>query len=305
MRRLVAALALVCSVAQAQGPVVDAARFSPLDVGDQWKYYSTELYGPVPVSIYSEWTVSTVDRDTLIGGETYVVIVTERAPTSGMENATRTTCAFNRVLGAAPTGTTTLPRYDCSRALVLPPPVPWTAGPTTITTGTSITLWDQSVPVDSLLTFGSQQAGSGQAYTSTSYRYATGIGFVSSRRWGRTHETPQGRDDFDDNTVLYEATIDGVQYGGFVVAADPAAAPAAGFSLSTFPNPSAGPIRVAAAGASGRVTIDVFDALGRHVDGGTVQGAAPFTFRASAAGVYVVRATDEAGRVATERVVRR
>lgn len=94
-------------------------------------------------------------------------------------------------------------------------------------------------------------------------------------------------------------------YGASAVAGEAVPVPGVALRLSAAPNPTAGTVRIEAVGAVGTLTVDVFDALGRRVDSGTVQAGSAFTFEPPAAGIYVVRAMDAAGQVATQRVVRR
>ncbi len=291
---------LLATTAAAQPPVVNPARFAALNVGNRWEYTVADtLDGTARPLTYS---VATVDGETDIGGNRYVVVTYQTFDAASAATSPRYTCAYSPTLGPAPAGATTLPDYDCNRQVALPPTLPF--APTTITPGATVEIGAQSVPVDSLLSFGNQSSGSGGQYSAYVYRYATGIGFVSLRSWGAGHVTAQGQSTFKNRTALSFARIGGVAYGASVVASETELS-AAAFRLLTAPNPSAGPVRIATTGATGRVTVDVFDALGRRVDGGTVQGDAAFTFRASAAGIYVVRVTDEAGHVATQRVVRR
>jgi hypothetical protein len=81
--------------------------------------------------------------------------------------------------------------------------------------------------------------------------------------------------------------------------------------LSVFPNPSRGVALVAWSGAQGAVRLDVLDVRGRRVGGASgvvgVQGRwtwpAMSNGRALPAGVYFIRAQDERGYLATERLV--
>ena len=92
----------------------------------------------------------------------------------------------------------------------------------------------------------------------------------------------------------------------------PSAEPGAGpFRLGVAPNPVRGAAFVSWSGAKGPLRVDVFDAQGRRVAGATDTGAdgkwlwsgARDDGRPLPAGVYIVRASDGAGRVATDRAV--
>lgn len=299
--RILASISVLflATAAAAQPPAGDAARFAALDVGNRWEYTVADtLDGMARPLTYS---VAAVDGETTIGGNRYVVVTYQTFDAGHAATSPRYTCAYSPTLGPAQAGATTLPNYDCSTQVALPPTLP--LAPTTVTAGATVEIGAQSVPVDSLLSFGNQSQGSGGQYSAYAYRYATGIGFVSLRSRGTGHVTAQGQSTFRNIMALSFARIDGVAYGASVVASEIEPS-AAAFRLLAAPNPSAGPIRIATTGATGRVTVDVFDALGRRVDGGTVSAGPVFTFHASAAGVYVVRVTDEAGHVATQRVVR-
>jgi hypothetical protein len=86
----------------------------------------------------------------------------------------------------------------------------------------------------------------------------------------------------------------------------------AGPRLTVAPNPARGAALVRWSGAAGTLWLDVFDARGRrvaHAEGAN-GGAGEWRFRgldengrALPAGVYFVRGTDDAGRVASQRVV--
>ena len=81
--------------------------------------------------------------------------------------------------------------------------------------------------------------------------------------------------------------------------------------LTVAPNPSRGPAFVSWSGAAGLLRLDVLDAEGRRVAGSAhteaggrwLWGGARDDGRPLPAGVYLVRGTDGAGRIASERVV--
>lgn len=302
MRRLLlTALAFTCSLAQAQGPVLNAQSFAPLDVGNRWEYTLTSNSGSGAVA--AGLVVATVDGETMIGGAPYVVLSRQVFGTNGAPTSARTVCAYSRRLGTAPAGSTSLPDYDCASQTALPPTLPYTSGPTTLTTDKDVAVSAQTVRVDSLVVFGSQGSGSGGASSATAWTYATGLGFVGYRSFGRFH-VAAGGGTYDNQTTLTFARVAGTVYGASAVGGEVAPAPAAALRLSAAPNPSVGAFRIEALGATGTLAVDVFDALGRRVEVGTVAGGETFTFHTPTAGVYLVRATDEAGRVATQRIVR-
>ena len=107
------------------------------------------------------------------------------------------------------------------------------------------------------------------------------------------------RADFGGTTGIFSVTVP------FPVAAE--GAPTSAFALAVAPNPSAGAARVAVtAEASGALTVDVLDLLGRRVTTlfeGSAAAGQTVTATASglAPGVYVVRAQSAAG-VATQRL---
>lgn len=283
---------------QAQAPVIDATRFARLEVGNRWDYTTTKTFsGTLSETSYR---VATVDREILVGGEPYVVTTVQTFDASRVATSPLYTCAYSPTLGAAPEGSTSLPDYDCARQTALPPVLPF--APTTITPSATIDIGAQTLLVDSLLSYGNQQQGSGGAYSAYTFRYATGIGHVSYRSWGQYHQGAGGGT-FEDLTQLSYARLGGVEYGATVVAAEPEAS--VRLDVVASPNPSAGAVRIEARNSFGKVSVEVFDALGRRVDGGTASASAPFTFRAAAPGVYVVRVQDETGQTVTRRVVRR
>ncbi|HEX8387097.1 MAG TPA: T9SS type A sorting domain-containing protein [Rubricoccaceae bacterium] len=302
MRLLLLSAALV-AVVPARAQPVDPAPFSPpLQVGNRWEYVRANHNATTPV--VTGYAVATVDGEVEVDGQPYVVLTTQRFNPSGVAETPRNTCAYSRTLGTAPAGSTALPDYDCTVQLALAPPLPWSSGPTTVTAGASVEISSQSISVDSLVTFGSQGQGSGGAYSATVYTYATDIGYVSHRSWGQYH-WGAGGGTYDNRMTLAAARLGGVVYGASVVAGEVAPEAEGAVLLSAYPNPFATEVTVTAAGLSGPVAFDVFDALGRRVGGGVSEAGAPFVFRPSAAGVYVVRAMDTAGHVATRRVVRR
>ncbi len=96
------------------------------------------------------------------------------------------------------------------------------------------------------------------------------------------------------------------QTRAFGVASEaPAPAALGALSVSTAPNPGRGLRTVRLAGMSGRVSVAVFDGLGRRVADLGTDASAERSWDASRlpAGVYVVRATAESGTVATVRAV--
>jgi hypothetical protein len=99
---------------------------------------------------------------------------------------------------------------------------------------------------------------------------------------------------------------------GSVDAPQPPLAPGARLKLSLSPNPSRGPVFASWGGGSGRAIIDVLDARGRRVNGVTLPAAGRGDWlwngtsadgRIAPPGLYFVRAHDDAGRSAVERVV--
>lgn len=302
-------LALVSGTASAQGPVYNAARFAPpLQVGNRWEYVEADHYAtpPRPYRLH----VYAVTGDIQIGGETYFVLTGRDFTPAGTPEGPLRHCATSRAAGDAPAGTTGLPDYDCSYFGVMRVPAPHTSGPTTVTANVTLDISGQSVTVDSTLGFSTSSQGSGGAYGYTSTIRATGIGYVSYRSSGERHaqfcnDPGEPSCSYDTRWSLAYARLGNVVYGAAVVAGESAATPSPSFTLSASPNPFTSEVSVTATGASGPVAVDVYDALGRRVAGSVVEGGAPFGFRPSAAGVYVVRAHDAAGRTATRRVVRR
>ena len=303
MRILLALVSLSFALpALAQEPVVPATRFSGIRVGNAWDYSTSGRSSPTgpPVFLYREFVYTTADSLVVIDGEPYVVLTTRRSPSANGPTFQVTTCAFSEARGTA--AAAPLPGYDCSQTYVLPPPLPWTGGPTTVTPSATVVIRERPAVVDSLLQFGSQQNGPSGAYTATLYRYATDIGLLLSRTWGQGPATSQGQALFDDSVTLERALIDGVTYGGYTVASEPAQTERPAFRLTAAPNPFAAAVAVTPTAASDLV---VFDALGRAVARGTAAAGQAFRFSVPAAGVYTVRATDAAGHTATTRVVRR
>ncbi len=299
---LAAGALLFATAAVAQGPVLDPQRFAPLDAGNRWEYTLTTNSGPGPV--VTGYLVSTVDGETTVGGAPYTVLSRQSFGPTGAPTSARATCAYSRTLGTAPAGSTQLPDYDCANQPALPPALPYSSGPTTLTANADVTVASQTVRVDSLVTFGRQAQGSGGAYDAVVWTYATEIGNVGFRNWGN-HHWAAGGGTYDTRTTLTFVRVAGRTVGGSVVAGETQPEAATSLRLSAAPNPSAGVVRIAAVGAVGVLSVDVFDALGRRVDGGAVPAGSAVTFEPATAGVYVVRATDAAGQVATQRVVRR
>ena len=141
----------------------------------------------------------------------------------GAPTSTRTVCAYSRALGTAPPGSTSLADYDCTNQPALPPALPYTSGPTTLTTDADVSVASQTVRADSLVVFGRQAMGSGGAYDATAWTYATGLGFVGFRNWGTFH-WGAGGGSYDTRTTLTFARVAGTAYGGSAVAGEAARA---------------------------------------------------------------------------------
>ena len=304
MRCLVLAAVLATPLAlSVRAQPVPAAPFSaPLGIGNRWEYVLTNAAVTPPA--VTGYLVATVDGEVTVNGEPYRVLTRQQFAADRTPATARTTCAYNPARGTAPAGSTSLPDYSCVGQVGLPPPLPWSSGPTTVTPAATVEVGSQSVPVDSLVTFGSQGSGTGGAYSATVYAYATGIGQVSTREYGRFHQAAGGGV-YDRLQTLVYARIGSRSVGASAVAGETSPPDAPGLALGATPNPFADEVRIEATGATGRVTLDVFDTLGRRVDGGTVEGDSAFEFRPTAAGIYLVRATSATGQVATRRVVRR
>lgn len=295
---LVFAVLFAAAPVRAQAPVVNPLRFTALDVGNRWEYVWADHIPAVPVVL--GYYVATVDGEVTVSGQPHVVLTTQRFRADRTPESPRYTCAYSPTLGTAPAGATTLPDYRCSVQFALPPPLPWRDGPTTVTPATTVEVSVQQVAVDSLLSLGSQGGGSGGSYTTSAYRYATRIGNLGNRTYGRYHQGTGGGL-FDRRETLSYARVGGVVYGASAVAGEADAAGEA-FALAVGPNPSAGAFRVSVSGTDGPVEVEVFDTLGRRVARGTGGG---FAFAPESAGVYIVRATDASGRTVTRHVVRR
>ncbi len=96
-----------------------------------------------------------------------------------------------------------------------------------------------------------------------------------------------------------------IDLSNYVSSEPPAVAPSR-LRLSAFPNPAAEAVTLTVEGAgAGRLTLDVFDVLGRRVGGlnlrGGEGGAVPLDVRALPAGVYFARARTPDGGRATLR----
>lgn len=161
-------------VSAAQAQAIDAHRFAPLSVGNRWEYASTDHSLTTPV--VTGYTVATVDSEVVVDGQPYLVLTQQGFSPSGVPTTPRRTCAYSRALGTAPAGTTPLPDYDCAEQAALPPAIP--SGPVTITRGSDVVVSNQSVVVDSLLSFGAYRQYSGGAFDANGVRYATRACYV-------------------------------------------------------------------------------------------------------------------------------
>lgn len=307
--RLVSLLAVLAATAgaQAQAPVVDAARFTPLHVGDVWQYTVSEYRTATP--LLQSYRVNRVSDVIVVGATLYLVLTSQVVALDGSPTGAATTCAFSPESGPAPVGVVDLPNYSCATGALGARSVTGWYGLVQVIPASAVTIGAQSVQADSVLTLSNSFGGSGGAVQYRSEAYATDIGWLSTRLWGRKHwamcQTDPADCVFDTRTELTFARIGGRTFGAMVVAGEVTPGAAAAFALTISPNPSSEAFQINASGVTGRVDVDVFDTLGRRVDGGTASASAPFTFRPGAAGVYVVRARDEAGHVAVRRVVRR
>jgi hypothetical protein len=298
--RLAFLLALVCSAASAQPSL--RQRFAPLHVGDVWEYRHTD-YAPNPVVPLGH-LVSSVVADTVLGGTAYFVLTEQTYNPQGEATGPLYHTLYNYTAGVAP-ATSELPDYRGWNIAIMDQLIR-----TSYATGVPIDIGGQTVVVDSTLnSLAGGCCGSGGSYTYVSDVYALNIGRTSQGVSGRRHAAacPQNPADcnFSSGYMLTYARVGGNVYGAPVVADEPSAPATAAFALTASPNPFSSDVAVTAAGVAGPVTVAVFDALGRRVGGGVLESGTSFLFRPAAAGVYVIRAQDAAGQVATRRVVRR
>ena len=301
--RVALALAAVLAAPAVQAQSGYLNRFGNLTPGNRWEY--TETNRRVTPPAITGYLVATVEAEVLIGSDVYSVVTSQRFAPDGTPTSVRSTCAYHPVHGTAPAGSTSLPNYLCSNFSGFPlPPYRFGYSSTWYTSPSSFSVSGQSVTVDSLFTRENSWVGSGGQSGNYPESFALGLGPVYSRSVSASRS---GSTWVYVNTAvdLAYARVAGTVYGRAVVADETGVSDADGFDVIVSPNPSATETLVSTRGAIGRVSIDVFDALGRRVDGGTVQGGAPFTFSAPVAGIYVVRVRDEAGHSVTRRVVRR
>ncbi len=298
--------AALLSLSAAQAQPGYATSFADLTPGNRWEYVETSrLVTPAEVT---GRRVTTIEAEIVAGAVRYSVATSQRFAPDGSPTTDRTTCAYDPATGIvyspAPAGPDVLPNYSCTSAAFAFPP--FSLSYTSTSTGASTVLISgQTVAVDSLFTRGNSWTGTSGQGGNFSETFARSFGMVYGRSYSRTRDGTGVYTTTSTGIDLTYARVRGIEYGQSTVGGEAAPVSAVALRLSATPNPSVGPVQIRAVGAVGALTVDVFDALGRRVDGGAVQGDAAFTFRASAAGVYVVRATDEARRVVTKRVVRR
>ena len=144
--------------------------------------------------------------------------------------------------------------------------------------------------------------GPGGTTCENNWTHAAGIGLVSWRNVNRRTLFPTHTRQTDGQ--LSYARVGGQTFGTRVVAGEEPVREAR-LALSASPNPARGAFRLSVAGSAfGTVAVAVFDVAGRRVWSGlspnageTVVDLSPFP-----GGVYVVRAQDAGGAVATLRV---
>lgn len=76
-------------------------------------------------------------------------------------------------------------------------------------------------------------------------------------------------------------------------------------NLSLFPNPAAGYMNIEAANTIDRMSLSVFDVLGREMHRGNLQNTTKIDISTWADGVYIIHVKDEHGNIATNRFMKR
>lgn len=76
-------------------------------------------------------------------------------------------------------------------------------------------------------------------------------------------------------------------------------------NLSLFPNPAAGYINIEAANTINRMSLSVFDVLGREMHRGNLQNATKIDISTWADGIYMVHVKDEQGNISISRFMKR
>ena len=280
----------------AQPDPTPPAAYASLAVGNLWEYQEVD-YRFGPGRPYAQRR--TVVGDTLVGGETWLVMREQRfglGYLSGLINDSRRLVRFDAALADGLTRTPAgraEPLYRCRLD-----------GP--LVEGNSVAC---PSPYSYLRYFKRNSVVFGVRtvvlYISTGFgsvELAAGLGMLE--------------DIYEETGVkLAYARIGGVEYGQRItglppVASEPGAPVSDTFALAASPNPTSGTLRLALTLPEAQaVTAEAFDALGRRVWSARLTlGAGPQTIpvdaRAWAPGVYVVRAVAGEAR-ATVRVVRR
>lgn len=272
--------------AAAQG---ELGRFLPIDVGDEWVYEEFQSSDTLPVSGYVEFRVM---------GE------------STVEGARRLHVERQDVALDGTPG-------ELAECTVEPGPgglLQWVPGSDACSINGHLYRVEQINNVtypDSVLiggtyyalgSHGSFASGSSQGggTTSNSWSYGEGVGFLG---YSYTSSRP-GQPTSFSGTRLIRATVGGVHYGSLAVTASTEPLPGA-FTVETFPNPFVSGSWVSVSGASGPVTVEMFDVTGRRVLMTSLsRGASGFRLALRGAGVYILRATDADGRVGVRRITR-
>ena len=270
--------------------------YLPLEVGNEWTYQSFSLSG---LGAYHELRVS---RDTTVAGIPLVLlekwdVSIDGSPYSwagcgiGTDEYGRYSVYFVLPEGAdqyACTVENHLFRVDQINNIQYPE---------------YIEIGGTQYAVSSTGSFGSGSSQGGIFYSSN-WRYGEDIGFLDKTS-SRDSEIVSG-------VRLIHARVGEVEYGSrpFPTSTETPTLEST-LSVDVYPNPFSSESRLAIQGASGPVTVDVFDAVGRRVSRAVVSEAAVVSKAGmdlppvpDVAGVYVVRVVDAVGRVASCRITR-
>ena len=282
----------VCAPLAAQDPVPDtteAWRYFPLEIGNEWQYRSQ---GP----ICDEFQLRSVVGDTLIDNRRYFSYRIARFEPNGdpIEPPETFFLRFDSLMATIEAAdgrryhdVTTCP-LDAAfgDTLICDPP--------DFEMETSGGVRDVAIGEDMIQT-------TVKTYTCCVgdiwKQYIAGIGTAGVQGLGC-------------HSQLLYARVSGVEYGEPVITAtEPSALPTNHLGISASPNPFVGHVNLAIARSTHqRVTIDVFDLLGRRVYSARVARSGETTLHLDATnwphGLYLVRVTTTDGQVATTRITR-
>ena len=267
----------------------DLGRFFPLEVGDEWVYERFQSSDALPVPGYVEFRVtgeSTVEGTRLLHVERQEVALDG---TPGEFDS----CTVE----SGPSGQLHWP--PGSDACSIDGHLYRVEQVNNVTYPDSVLIGEVYYALSSHGTFasGSSQGG---GTISNSWSYGEGVGFLG---YSYTSIRP-GQPTSYSGTRLIGATVGGVHYGSLAVTTSAEPLPSA-FAVETFPNPFVSESWVSVSGASGPVTVEVFDITGRRVLRASLnRGASGVRLAPRGAGVYIVRVTDADGRVGVRRVTR-